>query len=113
LRGNPGHGDNPNGMNGTGSVGFLSGYGNWKFEGNPIPNDNSSEEGKLFFDIVVDEDGNIINVSRTKNLGISPTVEKLYMNHLKSSKNLKVVAPEGIEIRPGEKIPVVFTISNK
>lgn len=113
LRGNPGHGDNPNGTNGTGRIGFLEGYGNWKFEGNPIPNDNSSEEGKLFFDIIVDEDGNIMNVVRTKNLGVSPTVEKLYMNHLKNSKNLKVAAPDGVDIRPGEKIPVVFTISNK
>lgn len=49
----------------------------WYWDAEPKPNDTSSESGKLVFQIVIDDKGNIVRV-KTLETSVSPTVEKIY-----------------------------------
>lgn len=49
----------------------------WYWDSEPKPNDTSSESGKLVFQIVIDDKGNIMRV-KTLETSVSPTVEKIY-----------------------------------
>ena len=49
----------------------------WQWDRIPKPNDQSNESGKIIFQIVVDEEGEIIQV-KTLEKTISPLLEKLY-----------------------------------
>ncbi len=49
----------------------------WMWDSKPNPKDTSSESGKLVFQVVIDDKGNIIRV-KTIESGVSPTVEKIY-----------------------------------
>jgi periplasmic protein TonB len=65
----------PTGKGGTsGSSLEMTG---WKWDDKPEPKETSDEEGKIVFEIKVDETGEIINV-RTLEKTVSPAVEKIY-----------------------------------
>ena len=53
----------------------------WYWDAEPRPNDTSSESGKLVFQIVIDDKGNIIRV-KTLETSVSPTVEKIYKDEV-------------------------------
>ncbi len=53
----------------------------WMWDAKPQPKDISSESGKLVFQIVIDNKGNIIRV-KTMESGVSPTVEKVYKDEV-------------------------------
>ncbi len=53
----------------------------WMWDAKPNPKDTSSESGKLVFQVVIDDKGNIIRV-KTVESGVSPTVEKIYRDEV-------------------------------
>ncbi|MCF6352011.1 MAG: hypothetical protein L3J06_03275 [Cyclobacteriaceae bacterium] len=53
----------------------------WMWDSKPQPKDTSSESGKLVFQVVIDDKGNIIRV-KTIESGVSPTVEKIYRDEV-------------------------------
>ena len=59
---------------GGGSTLQMSG---WMWDSTPKPNDTSSESGKLVFQVVIDEKGEIIRVNTVES-SVSPTLEKVY-----------------------------------
>ena len=75
-----------NSGNGEGEVGEENNYGGsslnmsgWIWDFKPEPDDNSSENGKIVFQITVDGDGEIIGI-QTIEKTVSPVVEKVYRN---------------------------------
>jgi protein TonB len=94
----PGAGSQGNADNETGDAGDPEGsldsqalYGNqggggggpsldlagWRWDQVPNPNDNSKENGRIVFEIKVDDNGEVIGV-RTLEKTVSPAVERLY-----------------------------------
>src|SRR5688572_2648885 len=69
LYGKPGKG-------GAGNGGSLNMPG-WAFDRPPKPNDNSSESGRIVFNIKVDEDGSITRCEVAES-NVSPALTKLY-----------------------------------
>ncbi len=63
---------------GGGSTLQMSG---WMWDAKPQPKDTSSESGKLVFQVVIDDKGNIVRV-KTVESGVSPTVEKIYKDEV-------------------------------
>lgn len=63
---------------GGGSTLQMSG---WMWDSTPKPNDTSSESGKLVFQVVIDDKGNIIRV-QTVESSVSPTLEKVYRDEV-------------------------------
>lgn len=53
----------------------------WMWDYTPKPNDTSSESGKLVFQVVIDEKGNIIRV-KTVESSVSPSLEKVYRDEV-------------------------------
>lgn len=53
----------------------------WEWDGSPEVNDDSSEIGKIIFEITVDDMGFVIGI-RTVQKTVSPTVEHIYMDAL-------------------------------
>ncbi len=53
----------------------------WMWDSTPKPKDTSSESGKLVFQVVIDNKGNIIRVN-TKESSVSPTLEKIYKDEV-------------------------------
>jgi outer membrane biosynthesis protein TonB len=61
----------------------------WNWDSTPVVNDESNEEGKVKFQIKVDEEGNIISVTVLEK-NISPALVKKYQKEVESltfSKN--------------------------
>ena len=55
----------------------------WKWDFEPNPNDTSNENGKIVFEIKIDDMGEIISV-RTLEKSVSPSVERIYKNEVES-----------------------------
>ncbi len=53
----------------------------WMWDSTPNPKDLSSESGKLVFQVVIDDKGNIMRVD-TKESSVSPTLEKVYKDEV-------------------------------
>ncbi|WP_420579730.1 hypothetical protein [Reichenbachiella sp.] len=66
--------DNGSGSGNKGSSLDLAGW-DWDFK--PQPNDKSSENGLIVFQIIIDEEGEIIGI-KTLEKTVSPVVEKMY-----------------------------------
>ncbi|MEO9967797.1 MAG: hypothetical protein ABJF11_18540 [Reichenbachiella sp.] len=66
--------DSSTNSGGTGSSLELAGW-DWDFR--PEPDDKSSENGKIVFEITIDEEGEIIGI-KTLEKTVSPVVEKVY-----------------------------------
>lgn len=74
LYGNQGEGGNGAGGKGGASLDMAG----WRWEKLPkVNDDNEDENGKLVFQITIDQDGEIISI-KTLQKTVSPTVEKLY-----------------------------------
>ncbi len=67
----------------------------WQWDFLPKPNDTSNENGKITFQITIDEDGYIIGV-KTLEKTVSPQVEKIYRQAVEELS----FTPTGDNIRP-------------
>ena len=67
----------------------------WQWDFLPKPNDTSNENGKIVFQITIDEEGYIIGV-KTLEKTVSPQVEKLYRQAVEELS----FTPTGDNIRP-------------
>ena len=65
------------GKSGGGGGGPSLDLAGWKWDNAPNPKDNSKENGRIIFEIKVDNKGEVIGV-RTLEKTVSPTVEQLY-----------------------------------
>ncbi|MCK5370233.1 MAG: hypothetical protein KAQ62_16845 [Cyclobacteriaceae bacterium] len=65
------------GKSGGGGGGPSLDLAGWKWDYTPNPNDKSKENGRIVFEIKVDDNGEVIGV-RTLEKTVSPTVEQLY-----------------------------------
>lgn len=62
---------------GTGNKGSSLDLAGWDWDFKPQPDDKSSENGIIIFQIVIDEEGEIIGI-KTLEKTVSPVVEKVY-----------------------------------
>ena len=53
----------------------------WMWDSRPKPKDTSSESGKLVFQVIIDNKGNIVRV-KTLESSVSPTLEKVYRDEV-------------------------------
>ena len=74
-----------NGGNGTGASLDLAG---WVWEKKPVVDDQSNEEGKIVFQITVDEEGEIVGI-RTLEKTVSNKVERIYRTEVEKLTFLK------------------------
>ncbi|MCG8307709.1 MAG: hypothetical protein MI975_10000 [Cytophagales bacterium] len=65
------------GKSGGGGGGPSLDLAGWRWDYEPRPNDNSRENGRIVFEIKVDDNGEVIGV-RTLEKTVSPSVEQLY-----------------------------------
>lgn len=85
LYGNPGKG----GGSGA-SIGGLSGWNKKKLS---LPNDGSSETGKIVFKVTVDDSGDVVGISVVEST-VSPAVQNFYKNYIQQ-KLSSVLTPAG------------------
>jgi len=85
LYGNPGKG----GGSGA-SIGGLSGWNKKKLS---LPNDGSSETGKIVFKVTVDDSGDVVGISVIEST-VSPAVQNFYKNYIQQ-KLSSVLTPAG------------------
>lgn len=62
---------------GTGNKGSSLDLAGWDWDFKPQPDDKSSENGMIVFQIIIDEEGEIIGI-KTLEKTVSPVVEKVY-----------------------------------
>jgi protein TonB len=89
INGNPDARGIYDGNPGKGKGGSSLDMAGWKWDSKPVVNDESNEEGKVKFQIKVDEEGNIISVTVLEK-NISPALVKKYQKEVESltfSKN--------------------------
>ncbi len=65
------------GKSGGGNGGPSLDLAGWRWDYKPNPNDNSKENGKIVFEIKIDDNGDVIGVRMVEKT-VSATVEKLY-----------------------------------
>ena len=78
-----------------GATGASLEMAGWQWDFMPKPNDTSNENGKIVFQITIDEDGYIIGV-KTLEKTVSPEIEKLYrqaVEELSFSKTAENIRP--------------------
>jgi periplasmic protein TonB len=81
---------NPGGGGGGGASVAISG---WNRKNLSIPNDKSSETGRIVFKIIIDDRGDVISLIPT-NTTVSPSVTKFYSDYLKRNLS-KYLSPQG------------------
>ena len=89
INGNPDARGIYDGNPGKGKGGSSLDMAGWKWDSKPVVNDESAEEGKVRFQIKVDDEGNIISVTVLEK-NISPALVKKYQKEVESltfSKN--------------------------
>ncbi|MER0438848.1 hypothetical protein [Emticicia sp. W12TSBA100-4] len=72
------------------SIGGLSGWSKRKLS---LPNDGSSETGKIVFKVTVDDSGDVVGISVISST-VSPSVQNFYKNYIQQ-KLSSVLSPEG------------------
>jgi len=85
MMGKPGKG----GSSGA-AIGGLSGWNKRKLS---LPNDGSSETGKIVFKVTVDDSGDVIGISVVSST-VSPSVQNFYKKYIQQ-KLSSVLSPEG------------------
>lgn len=65
--------------NGAASKGASLDFVGWMWDFKPVPDDKSAENGKIIFEVKVDDEGEIIGL-KTVEKTISPSLEKVYRN---------------------------------
>ena len=79
------------GKGGSGaSIGGLSGWNKKKLS---LPNDGSSETGKIVFKVTVDDSGDVVGISVVEST-VSASVQKFYKDYIQQ-KLSSVLSPEG------------------
>lgn len=85
MMGKPGKG------NGSGAaIGGLSGWNKRKLS---LPDDGSSETGKIVFKVTVDDSGDVVGISVISST-VSPSVQNFYKNYIQQKLG-SVLSPEG------------------
>ncbi len=80
--------------NGTGGAGAsIGGLSGWKKKRLSLPNDGSSETGKIVFKVTVDDSGDVVGISVVSST-VSPKVQNFYRNYIQQ-KLSSVLSPEG------------------
>jgi hypothetical protein len=69
------------GSQGGGGGGTSLNMSGWQWDFLPKPKDNTSESGKIVFEIKIDDRGQIIYI-RTLEKSVSPAVEKIYKSEV-------------------------------
>lgn len=69
------------GSQGGGGGGTSLNMSGWQWDFLPRPKDNTSESGKIVFEIKIDDRGEIISI-RTLEKSVSPAVEKIYRSEV-------------------------------
>lgn len=72
------------------SIGGLSGWSKRKLS---LPNDGSSETGKIVFKVTVDDSGDVVGISVISST-VSPSVQNFYKSYIQQ-KLSSVLSPEG------------------
>jgi hypothetical protein len=86
----------------------LSGW-RWDFE--PNPPDTSNENGKIVFEIKIDDRGEIISV-RTLEKTVSPEVERIYRQEVESLTFSPIAPIQGLRRYPQVKSPLLLDPNN-
>jgi protein TonB len=94
---------------GKGSGGSSLDMAGWRWENKPIVRDDSNEEGKIVFEVKVDEDGNIISVKKLEG-SVSPALVKKYQKEVES---LSFTRTSGGNNGSGATGRITFIISSK
>ena len=85
------------------SIGGLSGWNKRKLS---LPNDGSSETGKIVFKVTVDGFGEVVGISVISST-VSPSVQNFYKNYIQQ-KLSSVLSPEGT---PPDRVSGTITIN--
>lgn len=86
MMGKPGKGTGGSGA----SIGGLSGWNKKKLS---LPDDGSSETGKIVFKVTVDDAGDVVGISVVSST-VSPSVQNFYKNYIQQRLS-SVLSPEG------------------
>jgi hypothetical protein len=78
---------------GNGSGAAIGGLNGWNKRKLSLPNDGSSEIGKIVFKVIVDDSGDVIGISVLSST-VSPSVQNFYKNYIQQ-KLSSVLSPEG------------------
>jgi hypothetical protein len=78
---------------GNGSGAAILGLNGWNKRKLSLPNDGSSETGKIVFKVTVDDSGDVIGISVVSST-VSPSVQNFYKNYIQQ-KLSSVLSPEG------------------
>ena len=68
---------------GKGSGGSSLDMAGWRWDSKPLVRDESNEEGKIVFEVKVDEEGNIISVNKVLS-SVSPALVRKYQKEVES-----------------------------
>lgn len=79
--------------NGGGSGASIGGLSGWNKRKLSLPNDGSSETGKIVFKVTVDDSGDVVGISVVSST-VSPSVQNFYKNYIQQ-KLSSVLSPEG------------------
>jgi len=99
YEGNPGHGKGGTSLDMAG----------WKWDSRPVVNDESDEEGKIVFQVKVDEEGGIISVNVLEK-SVSPALVKKYQ---KEVENLTFSKIRGSSSGSGATGRITFIITSR
>lgn len=94
---------------GKGSGGSSLDMAGWRWDSKPVVRDESSEEGKIVFEVKVDEEGNIISV-RALEKSVSPALVRKYQ---KEVENLSFSRTSGGNNGAGATGRITFIISSR
>lgn len=94
---------------GKGSGGSSLDMAGWKWDSKPVVRDESSEEGRIVFEVKVDEEGNIVSV-RALEKSVSPALVRKYQ---KEVENLSFSRTSGGNNGLGATGRITFIISSK
>ena len=83
VNGNPDVRGIYDGNPGKGKGGSSLDMAGWRWDSKPLVRDESSEEGKIVFEVKVDEEGNIISV-RPLEKSVSPALVRKYQKEVES-----------------------------
>ncbi len=91
---------------GNGSQLDMSG---WKWNKEPNPKDNSDQNGQIIFDIVVDENGEVVSVKAAERT-VSPEIVKIYQAEVEKLSFYKISAGAAPSRSSGR---IIFYIKSK
>ena len=109
INGNPDARGIYDGNPGKGKGGSSLDMAGWKWESKPVVNDESAEEGKIVFQVKVDEDGNIISVNILEE-NVCRALVKKYQKEVESLSFLRTSGSNNGEGATGR---ITFILTSK